>query len=697
MAANTPFIIPKKSQEGIIQFHKACYSMLLHQWNIREQMRQVDLAYIREQDWTQEHRRAELANKYGDPTKYQNVTVPIVMPQVEAAVAYQESVFLTGNPIFGVVADPMYMDAAMQMESILTDQQIRGKWTRELIMFFRDGFKYNLHALECSWQQEVTAALDTDLSFDPKVAKPKEVIWEGNRIKRIDPYNLIFDTRVAPSEMHIKGEFTGYTELYSRVALKDFINRLPTKMVENVVAAFESGPGGDAFETFYIPRVNPNALLNQNLRASTDWLAWAGIINGNDPKIAYKNLFEVTTLYGRIIPSDFGLRVPAANTPQIWKFIIVNNRVLIYAERQTNAHGFMPIIMGQPLEDGLWYQTKSLATNVRPMQEVASTLINAAVHSRRRAISDRTIYDPSRVREADINSPNPSAKIPVRPAAYGKPVGEAVYAFPYRDDQAGVIFQEIGQIDAWANRITGQNQAQQGQFVKGNKTLHEYADVMGHANGRNQMAAIEIEAQVFTPIKEILKLNILQYQGGTALYNPNTQQMQQIDPVVLRKAVINFKVSDGLTPSDKLINADAFQGALQTLGSSPVIQQGYNIAPMFSYLMKTQGADLKPFEKSPQQIAFEQAMAQWQQMAQLAISKGQQFSIPQPTPAQYGYNPAQPQQPGNTNPPSIIQQVMQAGQPQQGQQQPAVAGTNSNQQAAAQSAPQPQGTPNANT
>ena len=87
--SNTPTILPLRSQEGILQFHRQCYSLLNQQWNIREQLRQVDLAYMREKDWTDEHKRAQLANKYGDSTRIQNITVPVVKPLVEAAVTYQ--------------------------------------------------------------------------------------------------------------------------------------------------------------------------------------------------------------------------------------------------------------------------------------------------------------------------------------------------------------------------------------------------------------------------------------------------------------------------------------------------------------------------------------------------------------------------------------------------------------------------------
>lgn len=659
MSAATPTIIPDKSQAALIQFHKQCYSMLNQQWNLREQMRQRDLAYIREVDWTQENWRARIANRYGDPTKFRNVVVPVVMPQVESAVTYQASVFLTGTPIFGFVAPPGQEDIALQYQAIIEENSIRGGWTQQLMIFFRDIFKYNLGAIEVDWGREVTEAVETDLAFQAgKEGKPKQVIWEGNRLKRWDLYNTFFDTRYKPTDIYKDGEFVGTTALMSRMHLKKFINELPDKMISNVKAAFESGlgtqggSGTGGIESYYIPQINPSALMQIDPKRTTDWMSWAGMLDRPQP-IAYKNLYEVTTLYARIIPADFALRVPSANTPQVWKFIIVNHQVLIYAERQTNAHGFLPVMFGQSNEDGLGYQTKSLAENAEPFQAISSALVNSAMAARRRAISDRVIYDPSKISEAHINSDNPSAKIPVRPSAYGKPLSEAVYAFPFRDDQSAVAFQELPQMLQMANTVNGQNQAKQGQFVKGNKTLHEYESVMSNANGRDQMTSLLLEAQVFTPMKQILKLNIMQYQAGVSIYSPSQQAEIKIDPLELRKSQAQFKVTDGLTPADKAISGDDFTMAMQTIGSSQQIGQAYNIGPMFSYLMKTRNVDLSAFEKSPQQISYEQAVAAWSNtVQQLAKQMGDAIDPkkfpPQPTPEQFGYTPGQlPSQQGS--------------------------------------------------
>ena len=95
--------------------------------------------------------RAKLANKYGDATKFQNVTVPTVMPQVESAVTYQASVFLASTPLFGVVAPPENMEPALQMETVIEDQAIRGGWVNEFMLAFRDAFKYNAYFVEVDW------------------------------------------------------------------------------------------------------------------------------------------------------------------------------------------------------------------------------------------------------------------------------------------------------------------------------------------------------------------------------------------------------------------------------------------------------------------------------------------------------------------------------------------------------------------
>ena len=667
MATNTPITnLSTKAQEGIVQFYRSCASITSASWNIRDQMLSIDKLYMRELDRTMQDAKAKLANASGDPTKYQNIVVPLVLSSVEAAVTYQTSVFLTGVPLFGVSSTAANADAALQMESIIDEQSIRGGWARELQLLFRDGFKYNFGAVEVDWTRKKIFSPETELEFSPNQAKPVETYWEGNTLKRLDPYNIIFDARYKPTELSARGEFIGYTELISHVELRQYMYELSYKM--NSKQAYESGPAsvGSSFPyDFYIPQLNPTALLDQKTFASVDWLAWAGLAE-RKTNISFKNTYFRTTFYARIVPADFGIASPAAHVPQIWKFVIINNQVLIYAERQTNAHNLIPIMFIQPNEDGLGYQTKSLARNAEPFQSVASALVNSAIQARRRAISDRGLYDPTRVDAKQINNESASAKIPVKPAAYGKPLSEAYYPIPYRDEQSAQAMQDLQVMYRMNEHVTGQNQAQQGQFVKGNKTLFEYQDVMQNAAGRSQAISILLETQFFTPLKELLKLNVLQYQQTAEVFNREIEQVIPIDPITLRQATLAFKVSDGLVPASKQMNSEAFQSAVQTIAAVPQLAGAYNLGPMFSYLFKSQRADVAQFEKTQEELQYEQAMAQWQQAVQMlseALASNpnmtpeqiQQSLPPQPTPEQFGVGQEQPKVPKA----SILQQAAQ--------------------------------------
>lgn len=680
-----PYYPSKRTQDAILQYSRAASFLANQQIDMREKLLWADKQYQRQTDLTVNQRKAIEAARRGDPTKFQNIVLPVIMPQIESAVAYQTSVFLQGTPIFGVVAPPQFVDQGTQMDAIIEDQQVRGGWVQEFIKGFRDGFKYNLMAMETDWKRQV--------SFAPDSNKEKEVIWEGNKIRKLDLYNSFWDPRVSPDQVAEFGEFAGYNELMSKIRLKQFINSLPYNI--NVTAAFESGIGTEfaigsgGYDGYYIPNINPDAFINQAIWQDTNWLEWAGMEKtGNGAKINYKNCYLVKTLYGRILPNEFAMNgVPGQNTPQVWKFIIVNNSQIIYAERLTNAHGLIPIVFAQPLNDGLAYQTKSFSQNLEPIQSLSTAVANSDISSRRRAVSDRVLYDSSRISAAHINNDNPASKIPVRPSAAGQPVGASVYQFPFNDNLFQLNSAALQQYLAIGNQITGFNPVRQGQFVKGNKTRQEFDTVMANSNGRDQLVAMSIEADLMTPIKEILKINILQYQGGTTLFQRETKTVVSVDPVALRTANFAFRISDGLIPSETLMDGQAFQGALQTMMAIPQLASQYNAAPMFSYLLKTQGADIKPFEKSQPQIQYEQAMAQWQQATQVIAQQLQsnkqldQDGIqqllsqlpPQPKPEDYGWDPNSVSSGGiennvNLNPgaPTLLQQTLSITQ--QGQQ-----------------------------
>lgn len=199
MAAATPVVLSTKNQNAFREYYRNVQSLENYtSANRRAQYELIDKEYQRETNLTEEHQKARIANRRGHAHKYQDITIPIVKPQVESAVKHQVDVFCTGYPMFKVVSSPEYIEAAMQMNTLITDQSIKGGWVRQLTMFFRDGFKYNFAPLEVCWKQEVTTVIETDLSKSLTQGIPKKVIWEGNGLTRLDPYNTFVDRAVNP-------------------------------------------------------------------------------------------------------------------------------------------------------------------------------------------------------------------------------------------------------------------------------------------------------------------------------------------------------------------------------------------------------------------------------------------------------------------------------------------------------------------
>lgn len=653
-----PFQPSPKSSQAILKFYDEAIAQTNATWDMRDYFRNIDLSYLREGDWSEDTWKSYLARKGGDFTKFSNIILPIIMPQVESAVTYQQSVFLSGFPIFGAVASPTFADAATQMDTVIGEQQIRGKWVTNLLRSLKNGFKYNYGPTEVAWEQRTSFALE-DAQVGDQVDRQKEVIWQGNLVRSLDPYNTFIDSRVDPTELYEKGEFAGYDELLSRIALKKYLSELPTRI--NVTQALESslaatpitGNNGNSYGQYYIPDLNPEIVFGGKRApySGTNWLAWASIGDSMNPRINYQNTYKKTVLYGRILPGDFGMNVPGRQTPQVWKFIIINGKVLVYAERLTNVHNYIPVLIARPEDDNLEYQTKPFSKNLEPFQDIATALANSNIHARRRAISDRLLYDPSRITKGAIDNASPIARIPVLPKAYGTPVSDAIYQIPFRDEQSQYNTVTMQQFLSLANAVSGLNPARQGQFVKGNKTRAEFEEIMQFANGRDQTKAITLEGTFFAPMKEIVKLNTLQYQAGVSLYSREENTIVSIDPVKLRQAGVEFKLSDGLQPNEKLVDGESLALAFQTLAASPNLSAGYNLAPMFSYLMKMRGAKLRPFEKSPQQQAYEQAVQAWNQTVMMILEKVvkqypdappeevQKMLPPQPMPEQFGYTP----------------------------------------------------------
>jgi hypothetical protein len=650
MAQNNDILkISDDSQEKMVHYINACYQVRDEGFQLRQRLEEVDRAYMRESDFSSEQQKAQIANQKGDKTKIQNLQVPMVMEDVENTVGFLTNVFLTDYPMFKFITDPDKMALALQWNTLVGEDQIYYKWSGEFNRAFRNGAKYNFAPIEIEWCKKIkykpiNSAQGNGVALE-------QVVYEGNRIKAIDPYNLIYDPRVPIHECHSRGEFIGYVESMSRIELKTFLASLGDTRFRNDRKAFVAGDWGIQY---YIPQINRNVLLKNNnwLAGSFDWTAWA--TDSAKDHIAYKNMYSVVTLYAKIMPFEFGITAPKDQTPDIWKLIAVNG-VMVYAQPMVNAHDLLPIIIAQPKVDNLSHQTKSQAENQLPFQEMVSALWNARLAGARRRISDRMLYNPLLVDPDHINSPNPAAKIPIRPTAYGRKLEEAIHVIPYEDRESGMFLQDAQGIAQWGMRVSGRNNTSMGQYQKGNKLNDEFHETMANAGQMDRTQALMWENYAMADVKVILRSNYLQFTPKGTRYNREEEKTIDIDPVELRKAAAEFEVGDGLLPTQRLARTDIIQNAWNYLAQDQEVAANYERGDLFAYMMEVQGVDrLLAFKKDPKVRQYQQAMAAWQgTMSQVSKQLGtslgngkyvtvedvQKLVGPMPTPEQFGLKP----------------------------------------------------------
>jgi len=577
----------------------------------------IDRYIARESDKTSATLRAKELNRNGDKTVLRNFEPPIMFSQLDSAAAYFTEVFLSSYPIFGVVADkPMEAQATM-MHAMMGRDSLRFSWARELMLLFGDTLSKNIGAIEVDWKITSSNKIINDMKVgEVQSSKTQQIKLGGNALHRLNPYNIFYDTSVAPAHIAEDGLFFGYIEVWNYIKVRRLLNNLQKeyKFQDAINEALKISSG---INNFFEPEIRSDEVNSRT--GSTNWATFFGFNSGEKYRGNQSGLYEVTKLFVRIIPKEFEIVTSFSGTPQVYCFYLLNGK-LIYAEPMPHAHGLIPVAMLQAYDDGLGLQTKTFSENLMDIQDIATALQNGRLKSLRRAISDRGLYDSDRIRKADIDTAQPDAKIPVKLNQYHKDLSSAYYPIPFRDDTGATITQEFNTVVGLASSATGVNQTMQGNFVKGNRTLHEYDDVASNAQGRLRKMAVLWESTGFACIKEILKSNYLQYAIAENVIDTQSGKQVTIDPVKLREMEAAFKVSDGVLPSEKLINAQGMQFALQALSTIPDLARTYKASDMAVSLIRAAGMpDLSMYQRSPEEI-----QAYDQQQQQLAAAAQQQ-------------------------------------------------------------------------
>lgn len=558
----------------------------------------------------------------------ENITVPIIGPQLSTLSAELVKLFLSEDPPLQMVSAPKSEIISNQYNLLFSKYSRQFQWRRNLMLCIRDVVNYNICAAEVYWKRRLGKSFTQGLNNAGQKATT-EAFEFGEAIEHLNIYNVSWDASVPANMVPYEAAYAGYFKKFTRVALVQYLRNMGIDVSKALFDEIKKGEG-EALSDYYIPKINP--------------VSTPDTVPANDPDSMFDNSSKEKApltstvehvckiFYFRIIPADFGLVSTADDVTEvaIYRVIIVNKGTLVDFRRMSFQHNMIPMTFGQIDETAIGLNTLTIAEELSPLQNTAEKLYKGDIASIRRMVADRGIYDPKYVEEDHINSPSPTAKIPIKKTYSGSiKLSDVYFPIPYEDRSIGSRIQIANGLMGFAAEITSANQIMRGGFVKGNKTAQEFQATMQSAGNRILAFAIFFDDQFLGPVRTIARSDLLQNQSNISIYDKATGEFVPIDVSQLQESQVDFDIAAGLLPAEALNSVDFLQTIFQVVMSNPQFNMEYDVMSMLSYIASIKGLRyLNRFARTEEEKKKIQDMQLQQLAAQQGIKNGQNPNNP---------------------------------------------------------------------
>lgn len=571
----------------------------------------IDIAYAALQgdaDRALETLKGQIANAAGDLTKIANTEIPLTDSMVDTTVTYLASTFLSGYPIFPVTAQREKEDSAAQLTVLTERDQVRFGWAAELNNALYNLVAYPFGVVEVLWKEKRgnSAAIRQVDGQTVPVAAP--VVYAGNCIENVDPYNAFGDFSVAPYKVHEEGGYAGKVEKLSYIQMKRRIYDWDEAFIykDNISRIFKYS--GVSNTTFYKKQKSTKANSKSAVNPGTQGRDWSSIFVQRPGETELRpEFYEIVTIYYRLCPEDFGATksmIQNPGAPTVFQLIWVNGRLCV-AKPIVSGHEYLPMIFGKYRNPDL--DAKTLTEKQAPFQYVATALMNGALASVRKSVAGGDRYfNPKFISAEVLNTyADRGLNIPVNlPAISGDvDIRKYIMQVPYVDTVSQTALPLMNSFIALSEKIQGINSATQGNFVKGNRTRSEFDSIQNNSQSRLGLGALLLDSTFFAPIKEIIKLNYLIYAAPEdAASSPNAENARAIDPATLRQEAPEYKFGDGFLPTTKIQNTESAMLAVQYLTQFPDKLAEYDVGGIVVSALKQFGfTGLNNYKRTPEQ------------------------------------------------------------------------------------------------
>lgn len=287
---------------------------------------------------------------------------------------------------------------ALALHTMLSDALSYGIGVGAPGWFERTGTRYGRR------QSAVKGALNRFLGrSSDMVEQRQEILYQGNKLNNIDPYQLLPDPNVSVHKLQ-EGDFYGWVEETSRV------NLLSTEQVDEEYFNCRYLKGLDDFTSTVISHDRDKP---------------------DKESITSVDMVDVIHMYVNLVPKEW--KLGDGEYPEKWLFSVAADSVLLRAQPLGLSHGMYPIAAMAPDYDGYSVAPLSRLEMLQGLQTTVDWLFNSHIANVRKAINDMFIVDPYMLNMKDLQTPEPGKLIRTRRPVWGKGGGIAASGKSGRD------------------------------------------------------------------------------------------------------------------------------------------------------------------------------------------------------------------------------------------------------------------------
>lgn len=508
------------------------------------------------------------ARNKGEPEK---MTVPLSYAQVNTLVTFLFLAYTQKESIFELEATGPedYGQILSACQAILQREERQTRYHSKLVQALLDMARFKLGVLKTSWRydtraikraqpaievpfdlmQGITMAMEEPVQEDDEV-----IVYEGNEVDAISPYNFFYDTRVPLSRWQT-GRFAADETEYHYQDLR----------------AMEKS--GSLVGTEHVSSFTAEAWKQRNNSTRL------GLVDPADQKkgeVKGDFMTCLTSVQFKIVPADYDLS--DSQEEEIWTFAMVNDQRIMAAAPLNAPHGEFTYDILSLSPDQHTELSDSLSTLIDPLQEVITWLLNARIAAVRQNIEGRFVVDPSFVDVATLTAGNKYILLK-KNAPYNQGVAAFISQLKTVDPTV-THMQDAESLMRMMQTVSGVNENSMGQVASGRRSATENRAANAGAASRMKLIAATVWIDGLAPQGRKMLLNCRQDMSFTTYSKilgesavETYDRFHPEDPIELLGNEDYFTY-DGTLSSEKNYIAQSLQELVSTLASNPELAMG---------------------------------------------------------------------------------------------------------------------------